>query len=322
MSNWLPSLNALRAFEAVSRHLNYARAAEELSVTPAAVKQLVGKLELSLNTQLVRRDGRGLALTQAGRSSQAALSSGFTHIREAVETMRVRQNREQLIVSVEPSFATAWLVPRLDSFRHHNQNIDILIDSSSKIVDLERGAADLAIRFGLASKHSNLISHRLFDEELCAFCSPNIASGSKGLRQLEDLQNATLLHWDLSELVWAHTTRQWMGWQPWLEEVGAKHIDSANGIRFCDYNLAVQAAIAGQGVVLGSLPVLQDLIKANLLVCPFPERVVTDIGYDLVATKTAFRRNEVKVFWKWVVDQASVCEVNGFGDYSKFHIVK
>lgn len=305
MSDWLPSLNALKAFETVSRHLNYARAAEELSVTPAAVKQLVGKLESTLGTQLVKRDGRGLALTHAGRSGQAALSTGFNQVREAVEKMRARQDRQQLIVSVEPSFATAWLVPRLESFRHHNQQVDILIDSSLKIVDLERGATDLAVRFGMKPKQSNLISHRLFDEELCAFCSPAIASGPNGLRQLKDLQHATLLHWDLSELPWAHATKRWMGWQPWLEEVGAKHIDSTDGIRFSDYNLAVQAAVAGHGIVLGSLPVLQDIVKANLLVCPFPERVVTDIGYDLVATQSAFRRAEVKIFCDWILDEAS-----------------
>ena len=306
MSDWLPSLNALKAFETVSRHLNYVRAAEELSVTPAAVKQLVSKLESTLGTQLVKRDGRGLALTHAGRSGQADLSSGFNQVREAVEKMRPRHDRQQLIVSVEPSFATAWLVPRLESFRHHNQNVDILIDSSLKIVDLERRTVDLAVRFGMKPEQSDIVSHRLFDEELCAFCSPAIASGPNGIRRLKDLQHATLLHWDLSELIWAHATKRWMGWQPWLEKVGAQNIDSADGIRFSDYNLAVQAAIAGQGVVLGSLPVLQDLVKANLLVCPFPERVVTDIGYDLAATMSAFQRAEVKVFWDWIIGEASI----------------
>ncbi|MEO9874075.1 MAG: LysR substrate-binding domain-containing protein [Anderseniella sp.] len=304
MSDWLPSLNALKAFEAVSRHLNYVRAAEELRVTPAAVKQLVGKLEEALGTQLVKRSGRGLELTSSGQSGCKLLASGFSQIRGAVDMMRPPDTRKRLIVSVEPSFATAWLVPKLDGFRESNGEVDVLIDSSLKIVDIENDAADIAVRFGL-SPQDNLVSHRLFDEQLCAFCSPSLASGPHKLKEIDDLRHATLLHWDLSDLSWAHATKRWMGWQPWLTQVGAGHISSATGIRFSDYNLAVQAAIAGQGVVLGSLPVLHDLVEAGLLVCPFPDRVVTDIGYDLVTTQRGLRRPEVQSFMDWIIAEAS-----------------
>jgi len=173
-----------------------------------------------------------------------------------------------------------------------------------KIVDLENGAADIAVRFGLTPR-GNLVSHRLFDEQLCAFCSPLLVSGPRKLNEIDDLQHATLLHWDLSEISWARATKRWMGWQPWLTQVGAGHISSATGIRFSDYNLAVQAAIAGQGVVLGSLPVLHNLVEANLLVCPFRERVTTDIGYDLVTTQRALQRTEVQAFMDWIIAEAS-----------------
>ena len=108
MSDWLPSLNSLRAFEVVSRRLNYVHSAEELSVTPAAVKQLVSKLEATIGKKLVNRDGRNLALSDAGKSCQGALTAGFDQIQEAVNMMREQKNCHQLIVSVEPSFATAW----------------------------------------------------------------------------------------------------------------------------------------------------------------------------------------------------------------------
>ncbi len=304
MSDWLPSLNALKAFEAVSRHLNYARAAEELRVTPAAVKQLVSKLEEALGAQLVKRSGRGLELTSSGQSGCTKLAAGFAQVRDAVDSMRTPDMRKRLIVSVEPSFATAWLVPKLDGFRKSNGEVDVLIDSSLKIVDIENDAADIAVRFGLAPR-DNLVSHRLFDEQLCAFCSPSLASGPRKLNEIDYLQHATLLHWDLSDLSWAHATKRWMGWQPWLTQVGAGHISSATGIRFSDYNLAVQAAIAGQGVVLGSLPVLHNLVEANLLVCPFRERVTTDIGYDLVTTQRALQRTEVQAFMDWIIAEAS-----------------
>jgi LysR family transcriptional regulator, glycine cleavage system transcriptional activator len=181
MLDWLPSLNALRAFEAVSRHLNYVHAASELRVTPAAVKQLVAKLEEAVGHRLVQRNGRGLALTAAGRAGGDGLAAGFGQLSRAVERMRKHTDRQRLIVSVEPSFATAWLVPRLERFRREHTEIDVLIDSSLKIVDLEHGDADAAIRFG-AKPDPRLQSHRLFEERLCAFCSPALVSGPDGPR--------------------------------------------------------------------------------------------------------------------------------------------
>jgi LysR family glycine cleavage system transcriptional activator len=303
MSNWLPSLNALRAFEAVSRHLNYRLAAEELCVSPAAVKQMVSKLEDALGTPLLARSGRGLALTAQGIAGRDDAAQGFRYLAAAIEKMRSPGGRQRLIVSVEPSFATAWLVPRLDRFRAGNAEIDVLIDSSLQIVDLDRGAADIAVRFG-AKAADGLVTRRLFDEELCAFCSPVLTTGRAGIRRLKDLERVTLLHWDLAQLDWASNTKRWMGWKPWLKHVGASDIRPGAGLRFSDYNLAVQAAIAGHGVVLGSAPIFRSLVAARLLVNPFPEKVMTDIGYDLVTTKAAMARPEVVSFTDWILREA------------------
>jgi LysR family glycine cleavage system transcriptional activator len=312
MSEWLPSLNALRAFAAVCRHLSYARAAEELHVTPAAVKQLVRKLEDSVGHPLVLRHGRGLAVSPAGLAGLEELSLGFARIDRAVERMRRHSDRQRLIVSVEPSFATAWLVPRLDRFRKDNADVDVLIDSSLKLADLERGEADTAIRFG-AAPEPPLIGHRLFDERLCAFCSPALVRGENALQRVEDLHRVTLLHWEMSELGWATATRKWMEWQSWLDKVGVRRIDRKRGIRFNDYNLAVQSAIAGQGVVLGSLPVLHDLVEAGLLVNPFAEIVDTNIGYDLVTPEESLARPEVRRFANWIIAEARSTQLHSHG---------
>jgi LysR family glycine cleavage system transcriptional activator len=304
MRDWLPSLNALRAFEAVARRLSYRRAAEELNVSPGAVKQLVSKLEAALDSQLLRRKGRGLALTEQGIAGRDDLSRAFRQIASSVEKMRMLDQRQRLIVSVEPSFATAWLVPRLERFRNRNAHIDVLIDSSLQLVDLQHGAADIAIRFG-GKPGAGLISQRLFDEELCAFCSPTLTSGRSGLKRLEDLERVTLLHWDLTQLEWASATKKWMGWNQWLAFVGVSHLTPGVGLRFGDYNLALQAAVAGQGVVLGSTPILRSLVEAKLLVNPFPHKVVTDIGYDLVTTERARARPEVASFLEWISREAS-----------------
>ena len=302
MADWLPSLNALRAFEAVCRHLSYAHAAEELRVTPAAVKQLVQKLEDTLGTPLVKRSGRGLALTQEGRAGFEGLSGGFAQISAAVGRMRARSRRQRLIVSAEPSFATAWLVPRLSRFRQEHADIDVLIDSSLRIVDLWNGEADVAIRFG-AAPDRRLITRRLFDERICALCSPSLVSGPPHLQKLDDLRHATLLHWDTSELTWAVSTRDWMDWQSWLARAGMADLSLEQQMVFGDYALALQAAIAGHGVVLGSQPILRDIMAAGLLVNPFGVMLDTSIGYDLVMTPEARDRPQVQYFADWIASE-------------------
>ncbi len=300
MSDWLPSLNALRAFEAVSRHLSYRRAAEELHVTPAAVKQLVQKLEEALGTPLVQRRGRGIALTSAGLAGHPDLHNAFKQIIGAVEKMRRLEQRRALTLTVEPSFATAWLVQRLDAFRRQNSEVDVLIDSSMRIVDLEREAADIGIRYA-AKPGRELVIHRLFDDETLAVCSPSLAKGPPALEQLSDLEKVTLLHMDMSQMAWISSSSHWFDWPTWLATVGAGGIEPGPGLRFNDYNLAVRAAIAGQGVVLGSWPIVRDAIEANLLVSPFAEKTRTDVGYDLVVTKRAMARPEVASFVDWIL---------------------
>ena len=305
MSDWLPSLNALRAFDTVSRHLNYRQAADELNVSPAAVKQLVHKLEDTLETKLLERRGRGLVLTPAGQAASRDLSKAFMQISEAVGNMRSRHFGPRLVVSVDPSFAAAWLVPRLAVFKAKFPDIGVLIDSTAEIADLDRGDADVAIRFGVEIDR-DLYAHRLFDEELCAYCSPSLVKGPPRISQLEDLEKAPLLRWDLSEFQWAATTAKWNKWHYWLAQVGAARIEPKEGIRFSDYNIAVQAAIAGQGFIIGSTPVLRRLIDANLLVNPFPEVAATDIGYDLVSTTQSRSRPEVKTFMDWIIEESEL----------------
>jgi len=210
--------------------------------------------------------------------------------------------RQRLIVSAEPSFATAWLVPRLDRFRTIHLKADVLIDSSLNIVDLERGEADVAIRFG-AKSDRRLMARRLFDEQICALCSPSLVSAGPRLNELGDIRRASLIHWDMSELTWASTTRSWMDWPSWLARMGAVGLAGQSEIVFRDYNLAVQAAIAGQGVILGSRPILHDLIDAGLLVNPFDVALETNIGYDVVTTREALERPVVKRFVDWITSE-------------------
>ena len=303
MSNWLPSLNGLRAFESVSRHLNYRKAAEELHVSPGAANQLVRKLEDAVGGPLLEKKGRKLVLTPIGAVGREGLSLPFRQIADTVERMRAMTGAQRLIVTTTPSFAASWLVPRLEQFKKANPGIDVLIDSTPQIVDMEFGLADVGIRFGVKD-HGDLVAHRLFDEELCAFCSPRLAEGPPEIVLLDQLEQANLLRWDLSQFHWAENTRKWNYWKHWLKQMDVGNVTPGEGLRFSDYNLAVQAAVAGQGFIIGSPWILQDLLEAKLLVNPFGRGVATDIGYDLVFNEVAIERAEVAAFVSWIIDEA------------------
>ncbi len=303
MSTWLPSLNGLRAFESVSRHLNYRKAAAELHVSPGAANQLVRKLEDALGGPLLEKKGRKLVLTPIGSVGREGLSLPFRQIADTVERMRAMTGAQRIVVTTTPSFAASWLVPRLERFREANPGIDVLIDSTPQIVEMDFGVADVGIRFGV-NEHGDLTVYRLFDEELCAFCSPRLVEDLPEITGLEYLESAKLLRWDLSQFHWAENTRKWNYWKHWLTKMGAEKVTPGEGLRFSDYNLAVQAAVAGQGFIIGSTRILQDLIEANLLVNPFGRGVATDIGYDLVVNEVALERVEVATFVKWVMSEA------------------
>lgn len=301
MSEWLPSLNALRAFEAVSRQLSYQKAAEELRVTPAAVKQLVSKLETSVGAPLLRRKGRGLELTARGLRGRDDLAQAMGLIEASVSKLRGRDGETRLFVSVESSFATAWLVPRLEGFRARYPDVTVLVDSNQSIVDLELGHIDLGIRYGVKSR-GDLVVHRLFDDQVFPACSPSLAKGPPALRSLDDLAQVPLIHWNTAQFGWMQETRRWFTWESWLSRVGAGHLPSNRGLYFNEYGQAVQAAIAGQGVLLASWPILREPFDAGLLVAPCPERLTTDIGYELVVTKENAKRPEVAAFVEWLLE--------------------
>ena len=305
MSEWLPSLNSLRAFEVTSRHLSYQKAAIELRVTPAAVKQLVAKLEASIGLQLIQRKGRGLALTEHGAQGLDDLTSAMRLIESSVSKMRKPARETRLFVSVESSFATAWLVPKLSGFRVLHPDVTVLIDSNQAIVDLENSTIDIAIRYGVRSR-GELIVHRLFDDKVFPACSPNLASGPTSLHTLEDLSGVPLIHWDLSPLPWAKETQRWFTWKNWLKQAGRSHRSTDKGLYFSEYSQAVQAAIAGQGVLLASWPILRNPIDTGHLVAPFEHYLATNIGYELVATKETVKQPHVQAFINWLLDSAAL----------------
>lgn len=300
MQNWLPSLNSLRALEAVSRHLSYTAAADELGVTPAAVKQLVSKLEEAIGAALVRREGNALALTDLASAATPDLARGMQGFQSAVRSMRQPQASDQLMISCEASFASAWLVPNLPAFRRAHPGVRILVESSHRLVDLAAGEADVAIRYGAQTQDE--LSHRLIDDEIIAVCSPSLWPGVAHTAPLEKLYEWPLVYTDVSRLAWAVNTRRYFNWSTWVQHIGmtldTTACDSAGS--FEDYDLAIQTAVAGLGVVLASKPILAEQLERGLLVEPFQHSLRPGIGFDIVTTQDALRRDDVADFVTWV----------------------
>ena len=224
------------------------------------------------------------------------------HISDAVQKMRQSTNDTRLIVTVEASLASTWLVPKLELFRLAHPGIDVLIDSSQHIVDMKTQRC--GYRHPLWRSATRRSRHHAIIRRSCrsGMQSCILAQGPPKLTNLEQLRNLPLIHWDMSHMPWAKATRSWFEWDHWLQRVGINDVDTTKGIRFSDYGLCVQAATSNQGILLAGLPVLRETIDAGLLVCPFPDNTLTtDIEYNLVTTPEASNKSEVIAFKKWIL---------------------
>ncbi|MCC9621393.1 LysR substrate-binding domain-containing protein [Thalassospira sp. MA62] len=298
-AQWLPSLKALRALETVARHMSFQLAAKELGVSTAAVHQLVRGLEETLDKKLVVRNGRDIEISDAARSGLADLDSSFRSLVDGVRKIREHGVRRQLRISVEPSFAHAWLVGRLSKFQNANKDIDVLIDSSTRVADLARGEADVAIRYAFQID-GELRSRLLFEDETIAVCSPTLMKGRKCPLDLRSLGQMALLHFD-----WPHNPQIQADWSCWTKMLGWSSVLPSAGLRFTDYNAVIQSAVAGQGVALVSRPLVADALATGVLVEPVNRAYKNGYKY-FIATKYRQDSNEfVDNFIDWVCKESS-----------------
>ncbi|MEC9369503.1 MAG: transcriptional regulator GcvA [Pseudomonadota bacterium] len=298
MSRRLPPLNALRAFEAAGRHLSFAKAADELAVTPPAVSHQVKQLEDWLGIALFRRMTRKVALTEEGRAALPLLSDAFDRLSDAVERVRAREETGALTVSVAPSFAARWLVPRVERFREAHPDIDLRISANIDIVDFRAGDVDVAIRFGRGG-YARLKVDKLLSEAIAPLCSPRLLQGKHPLRSPGDLVHHTLLHDD--SLVPGSAIPDW---RMWLRINGFEKIDASRGPRFSYSDHALQAAVDGHGVLLGRLALAQTDLNAGRLIRPFGREIPTEFGYYLVRPDAGPDRPRVAAFRDWILAEA------------------
>lgn len=299
MARRLPPLNALRAFEAAARHLSFADAADELAVTPPAVSHQVKQLEDWLGVPLFRRLTRKVVLTEEAKQALPLLSDGFDRLAEAVARLRAQEDTGALTVSVAPSFAARWLVPRVERFQAANPGIDLRISANIATVDFRADDVDVGIRFG-RGRYPGLRVDKLMSEAIAPICSPRLLEGEHPLRSPDDLRFHTLLHDDS-----AVPGSPMPDWRMWLRINGFGHIDSSRGPRFSYADHALQAATDGHGVLLGRLALAQRDIAAGRLVRPFGRELPTEFGYYLVRPDNGPDRPKVAAFRDWVLAEVT-----------------
>jgi LysR family transcriptional regulator, glycine cleavage system transcriptional activator len=294
MVKTLPPLGSLRAFEAVARRLSFSRAAEELHVTPGAVSQQIRSLEELLGESLFVRTKRSVALTEMATRMLPDIQAGLEALSRATSSKPTASAVRTLSISVAPSFASKWLLPRLADFSGRHPDIDLRISATVALADFRRDKVDLAIRLGRGS-YPDLHAEPLFGETLAPLCSPELLKAKGRLKRPDDLRKHRLLH-DTS--IPGESERP--AWERWLNLAGAKHVSADRGTRFSLAELALQAAIDGAGVVLGRMVLAEGDLAAGRLIRPFNVILPLDVSYFLVMPRGSARRQEIQCFRDWL----------------------
>lgn len=293
MPRRLPSLNALKAFEAAARHGSFTRAAEELHVTQGAISHQVKALERGLGLKLFHRERQRLTLAEAGRSYLEVVRDAFDRLSFGTERLLQRQSMGVLTVSTSPNFAAKWLVHRLGRFAEAHPGIDLRVSAALHHVDFAREDIDLAIRHG-DGQWPGLCVTRLYAEEVFPVCSPALLRGRHALRSPADLKHHTLLHVD--------DRRAWDGW---LADANVADAESLRGLVFNQASIAIDAAVDGQGVALARTALAAWDVLAGRLVRPFARSSKVSYAYWIVCPKSTADLPKICAFRDWLQAEAA-----------------
>lgn len=295
----LPPLNALRVFEAAARHLSFTKAADELNVTPGAVSQQIKALEDFIGSKLFRRTRRTLLLTDAAQASLPILREAFDRLEEAARLLSGPGDAHRLRVSVAPSLAAKWLVPRLDGFHERRPDIDVWLSADMDVVDFAVDEVDLAIRYG-AGRYPGLEVERLMSETILPVCSPRLLLDPvHPLRTPADLAHHPLLHDNSPDKDESCPT-----WSMWLRAANVTNVDGERGAKFNQSSLVIEAAVAGKGVALAKSALALADLEAARLVVPFDLSTPLSFAYFLVHPSAKSRNPSVKAFKAWLHEEA------------------
>ncbi|MDH3771746.1 MAG: transcriptional regulator GcvA [Nitrospirota bacterium] len=290
----LPGLHALRMFEAAARHLSFTKAAAELFVTQTAVSHQIKALEAQLGVQLFRRSGRTLLLTDEGQALLPYVKDAFDALAVGVRRIQEQSAGGVLTISVLPSIASNWLLPRLRRFQTAQPEIEVHLTATERLVDFAREAVDAGIRYGEGS-WQGLRAERLLSAEMSPVCSPLLLDGPTPLAEPADLADHRLLH----------VLNEPDEWRMWLHAAGVEGVDPDRGIKFDTTALAVQAAVNGMGVAMGRGPLVAGDLATGRLVEPFDLELPSSCAYYFVAPETSADQAKIQAFRDWLLEEVA-----------------
>jgi LysR family glycine cleavage system transcriptional activator len=297
-SGHLPPLSALRAFESAARLASFSKAADELSVTPAAISHQIAALEADLGISLFHRRNRAVELTPSARVLLPGLTEAFAGIQAAVRRLRAHNDTGTLNVTASPSFAGKWLVQRLHRFQEKFPEIDVRISATDAIVDLIAGDFDIAIRYG-TGRYPGLDVELLLKNEVFPVCSPELLRNGPPIETPEDLSRHALIHDQAVDRDPLAPT-----WSMWLKAAGVRHLPNSPGLSVSTNHLALEAAIGGHGIALANSTIAASDLAAGRLVRLFSLSLPDLFAFYIVTVPGALERPKVRAFHDWLREEA------------------
>ncbi len=295
----LASLDLVRGFVAVGRRMSITHAAADLCLTQSAVSRQIAALEEHLGVRLFARGYRTIAFTPQGERLFRSADGAVQQLQDVMGELSAGGEATPVVLSASIGVTGLWLLPRLARFQAAHPGIDLRISASDRVVDLRSDDVDLAIRYARdAPAPAADMSLRLFGETIVAVAHPSFAADA--LQTMRSLGRHTLLDFDAPR---GQARPDWLLWSSWLRQRGWAAAKPRAVLRFNQYDQIIHAALAGQGIALGRLPLLQPLVDEGRLVVVDPARTETDYAYWLMQAE-ASPRDAVRRVAEWIRAEA------------------
>jgi len=298
MMRKIPPVNAIRAFEAACRHMQFQLAAEELGITPSALSYQIRQLEEHLGFKLFNRLNRAVELTKEGRILSSGVIEAFEKLEETFELLASDEGDNTLVVSTGPAFSAKWLAPRLYSYLEQNPEIDFRLSANLKLTDFDKDSVDAVIRFG-AGDYPELYTEALFQEVSTPLISPKLFEEMGGVADEALFEKISLIHDESLKFLDGGQ------WKTWLEAMNYKKINPEKGAHFNHADHCIEAAVDGGGIVMGRLGFAFREINAGRLIAPFKQAISAKGGFYFCCPHEALEKEKVLNFLAWLRDEAA-----------------
>jgi LysR family transcriptional regulator, glycine cleavage system transcriptional activator len=299
-----PSLDALRIFVVAARHLSFTDAAHELNLTQSAISHRIRALEEELGLALFTRLTRRLELTPRGRVLARKIEPAIGEIDRSIVELARPDDAGPLKVTMLPSFASHWLIPRLPRIRSRHPNLDVQVIADPRLLDLRAEGTDLAIRFCRAP-HPGYAVTRLMGDRVLPVCAPELLRHCGPIDSVEALLALPLLHDSATDADGSDSA-----WRSWLDHLGRPDLACHAGQCFSEAGMLIDAAMLGLGVALGRASLVADRLASGALVCPLKLVAPTGFSYYLLGLAEAVDQPKIALFRSVLVAEAAATELS------------